>query len=200
MLNVSTSTQDYEGHDALDVSRQSGSTFAPSWRLLKPFLAARKNGLETEETRQKFADAYLEEMRAVAKSDPIAWKTLLAREQVTLCCYCRAGQFCHRLLLAGILAKLGARLRGERLDGLHREVESYRAAYNTVLAEVRQLRAAAIRKASPAQPLALSKRDARILALAMSTDTTAAERETALSALSKEASDTLKGIAMKAGK
>lgn len=179
----------------LDVSRQGGSTFAPSWRLLKPFLAARKNGLETEEMRQRFADAYLEEMRAVAKSDPIAWKTLLAREQVTLCCYCRAGQFCHRLLLAGILAKLGARLRGERLDGLHREVVYYRTTYTKLLTEVQQLRA--IRKAAPAQPLALSKRDARILALAMSTDTTTAERETALSALSKEASDQLKEIAMR---
>ena len=38
MLNVYTATLHYRGPDRLDVSRQGGSIFAPSWKLLKPFV------------------------------------------------------------------------------------------------------------------------------------------------------------------
>ena len=107
-------------------------------------MEARKNGRETEQMRQQFADAYVEEMRAHSKSGQIAqdeWKHLLAHEEVTLCCYCGAGQFCHRHLLAGILAKLGARLRGERLDELLENLKSYQAAYAGVVNQRDRLRA-----------------------------------------------------------
>lgn len=206
MLNVYTATLHYRGPDRLDVSRQGGSIFAPSWKLLKPFVEARKNGRETEQMRQQFADAYIEEMRIYAKSGQIAqdeWKRLLAREGVTLCCYCAPGQFCHRHLLAGILAKLGARLRGERLDELLENLEFYRNAYTNVIAQRDRLRAQLMQVANKkptADSLILTKRDARLLALAMSRETTAAERESALSTLSPSASDALKDLATKAGR
>jgi len=206
MLNVYTATLHYRGPDRLDVSRQGGSIFAPSWKLLKPFVEARKNCRETEQMRQQFADAYIEEMRIYAKSGQIAqdeWKHLLAREGVTLCCYCTAGQFCHRHLLAGILAKLGARLRGERLDELLENLKSYQAAYAGVVNQRDRLRVelADLRRQRVASaPLTFTKRDARLLALAMSRETTAAERESALSTLSSSASDALKDLAIKAGR
>lgn len=207
MLNVYTATLHYRGPDRIDVSCQGGSIFAPSWKLLKPFVEARKNGRETEQMRQQFADAYVEEMRTHAKSGQIAqdeWKHLLACGTVTLCCYCGAGQFCHRHLLAGILAKLGARLRGERLDELLENLKSYQAAYAGVVNQRDRLRAELTdlkrQRTTSAPALAITKRDARLLALAMSRETTAAERESALSTLSSSASDALKNLAIKAGR
>jgi predicted dehydrogenase len=47
-----------------------------------------------------------------------AWDALLAREEVTLCCYCSAPPgrelHCHRVLAAGLFVKCGAIYMGER--------------------------------------------------------------------------------------
>ena len=41
------------------------------------------------------------------RRDQKAWHDLLGRGTVTLLCYCRAGENCHRYLLADLLIKLG---------------------------------------------------------------------------------------------
>lgn len=43
-----------------------------------------------------------------------AWDALLARDEVTLVCYCTDAAHCHRTVLSGILGKLGATVCGER--------------------------------------------------------------------------------------
>lgn len=46
-----------------------------------------------------------------------AWDNVLAREEVTFCCFCNLTTcmgHCHRLLLAGAFEKLGATYLGER--------------------------------------------------------------------------------------
>lgn len=61
-----------------------------------------------------YVEAYRSEMRESYRTQRAAWRALLARESVTLVCYCADPARCHRTLLAGILAKLGATVAGER--------------------------------------------------------------------------------------
>ena len=49
-------------------------------------------------------------MRAAYGRNRRPFDQLLARESVTLVCYCPSPERCHRSLLAEILVKLGARL------------------------------------------------------------------------------------------
>ena len=118
-----------------------GLAFAPSMAILAPVLNARRRarGLPLDEQAKiegeawsAYVPAYLAEMlvssvrpipegweRPVAearargvKPDVEAWKRLLARPRVCLACFC-TGTRCHRFLLAKILGKLGATVRGE---------------------------------------------------------------------------------------
>ena len=61
-----------------------------------------------------YSAAYASEMRESYRTQRATWDALLARESVTLVCYCTDPARCHRTLLAGILAKLGATVVGER--------------------------------------------------------------------------------------
>ena len=115
-----TSRVDYDGEDRLDISRETGCRlgihFAPSWSILKPALALRDAGRETEESWQQYAAAYRSEMRALYAQQRDVWQKLLARRRAVLCCYCNLAAHpgrCHRLLLAEYLKKLGAVYLGE---------------------------------------------------------------------------------------
>jgi hypothetical protein len=114
-LVVYTARVTYAGADRLDVTRKSGGAlgvvFAPSWALLRPHLAARREGRDTWDA---YAPMYRAEMVASYRAHRAAWDALLAREVATLCCYCTDPARCHRTLLAGFLARLGADARGER--------------------------------------------------------------------------------------
>ena len=61
-----------------------------------------------------YVEAYTAEMRESYRTQRPAWTALLARESVTLVCYCTDTARCHRTVLASILAKLGAINEGER--------------------------------------------------------------------------------------
>ena len=115
-LLVRTARLSYSGPDALNVTRKSadatGIVFAPSWRILKPALVARRDGRLDEAWPGYVAD-YTTEMRRSFREQRAAWDALLARESVTLTCYCAQADRCHRTLLAGFLAKLGATYTGE---------------------------------------------------------------------------------------
>lgn len=104
--------------DRLDVTRQSGSelgkAFAPSWMLLRPFLAKRKAGLLTERDWVDYVARYTDEMRTSFRRHGDAWESLLARERVVLLCFCTDAERCHRTVLGrDILTKLGAGFAGE---------------------------------------------------------------------------------------
>jgi hypothetical protein len=100
---VHTARISYTGRDRLDISRAGndplGVAFAPSWDLLN---AAKSGAIHWGEYR----DRYTEEMRASYRDTREAWDRLLALDEVTLCCYCRAGDPCHRLILATIIVQL----------------------------------------------------------------------------------------------
>jgi len=132
-LHVSTSRFLYRGPDRLDVSRMTagddGIVFAPSWTLLRGALSkfraierARMSakGVDRDALERRELDAwhtyehcYTDEMRRSYVEHRPKWEALLARERVVLVCYCAERSRCHRGLLAGILAKLGAEDLGE---------------------------------------------------------------------------------------
>lgn len=62
---------------------------------------------------ERYVPAYTEEMRESYRRTRFAWSALLARDRAVLVCYCTDAAHCHRALLAGILGKLGADVRGE---------------------------------------------------------------------------------------
>jgi hypothetical protein len=118
-LLVYTSRITYRGQDRLDITRKSagpeGLPFAPSWGILSPVLKLRRAGQTFgSDFWDGYCSAYRDEMRASYRSHRGAWDALLARDEVTLCCYCTDPERCHRTLLAGYLSRLGATVVGER--------------------------------------------------------------------------------------
>lgn len=113
----------YTGPDRLDITRGAGreatSPFAPSRKLDNEInLRKRKTGDDEAQLQAAWAwyePQYLAEMRESYRRHRAAWEGLLRRGEVTLCCYCGTAHRCHRRTLAGILVKLGAVDRGERL-------------------------------------------------------------------------------------
>lgn len=118
--------------DRLDITRASagpdGIHFAPSWDILGPALAAMKraarvargggDGVRQAEqirasTWTRYAVDYRREMLESHREHFGAWRDLLARERVTLVCYCVDASRCHRTLLAGYLGRMGADVRGD---------------------------------------------------------------------------------------
>ncbi|NUP12931.1 MAG: hypothetical protein HOW73_43380 [Polyangiaceae bacterium] len=116
--------------DVLDITRKSGKdlgiVFAPSWTILNPALYVRNRAAEIrardpeharemeERSWRTYRDAYGNEMRESYRAHRARWDELLARESVTLVCYCPDLR-CHRTLLGQlILPKLGAIYVGEK--------------------------------------------------------------------------------------
>jgi uncharacterized protein YeaO (DUF488 family) len=116
-LQVRTSRLTYRLPDRLDVTRKSGKEglfLAPSWAILMPVILARKSGTPEEEVWCVYERCYLHEMRHSYKTERAKWDALLARESVTLVCYCTDETKCHRhLLRTKILPALGAVDGGE---------------------------------------------------------------------------------------
>lgn len=107
MLMVYTSTIRTNDPDNLNITVKSGDkVFAPTWDMVM----GHKNGTLTDE---QYTDMYRELMLKSWKKNRWRWAELLQQERVVLVCYCRPGEFCHRVLLAGILEKLGATYCGE---------------------------------------------------------------------------------------
>lgn len=116
---VYTARVTYRGPDGLNITAKAqdpiGRTFAPSWGILRPMLAARKrNGEHTAEEWAAYETAYTGEMRRSYASHPAVWRSVLSRESVTLLCFCTHATQCHRFVCARIFEKLGATLCGER--------------------------------------------------------------------------------------
>ncbi len=118
-LRVHTARISYGGPDRLDVTRKSADewakSFAPSWQILRPALAARAISEDAALAAWVlYVPAYLELMRASYRERRADWDRLLALPRVVCVCYCVDHEQCHRTLLArDILPKLGAEYAGE---------------------------------------------------------------------------------------
>lgn len=111
----------YLGPDRLDITRGSGTSagilFAPSWAILRPAKQRINAGTMTPAKWTAYANAYTDEMRRCYRYNREVWDALLERPRVVAVCYCDIlpprPPWCHRRVLAAILAKLGAVDAGE---------------------------------------------------------------------------------------
>ena len=139
-LVVYTARMSYGGPDRLDITRATahnlgeamglpcpGAIFAPSWKILNRALReleaakrqrdcgqAQRSDHAEQASWVRYSKDYTEEMRQSYRMHRAEWDALLARDVVTLVCFCINPQRCHRTVLAGILGKLGADVKGER--------------------------------------------------------------------------------------
>jgi uncharacterized protein YeaO (DUF488 family) len=91
----------YNGPDAYDITVKTGDhTFAPSWAIVQ---AWKSGQIDWEAYTQSYRNLMLESYREY----PEKWHDILHKGLITLLCYCRAGEHCHRYLLADFLSKLG---------------------------------------------------------------------------------------------
>jgi len=111
MTEIYTSTfGDYWGADRLDITSIAKSLFSPPWDLVKRY----KSG---EIDDEKYKIEYTALMRTSYKHNTHLWKKHLEAKRITLVCHCKPGAFCHRVLLAKILEKVGSRYGGARYIG-----------------------------------------------------------------------------------
>jgi uncharacterized protein YeaO (DUF488 family) len=74
--------------------------FAPSWFIVM----GHKNGDISDE---QYTDEYLSMMRRSYRDDRARWQEVVESGSVTLACYCKAGAFCHRIILVDLLRAVG---------------------------------------------------------------------------------------------
>jgi uncharacterized protein YeaO (DUF488 family) len=107
MLNVYTSQYKYDKENKLDITVKTGlRMFAPTYDMEKDH----NSGKLIDEEYKKM---YYECMRDSYKIYRDEWEWLLNQKTVVLVCFCKKDECCHRLYLADILVKLGAKYLGE---------------------------------------------------------------------------------------
>ena len=110
-MRLWTAQYRYSGKDRLDITVKGndpiGKAFAPSWDMVTRY----KNGKITE---KQYIEEYKIRMIKSCANNHEAWDWLLSQDEVTLVCFCKAGAFCHRKLLAKMLIQLGAIFMGEK--------------------------------------------------------------------------------------
>lgn len=101
------------GIHVLDTTVKSGDkVFAPTWDMVRDV----KAGVISEGA---YTELYVRMMRNSYRHNRGRWLEVLNMDAVALSCYCQAGTFCHRLLLADMFCKCAVKhnipfeLRGE---------------------------------------------------------------------------------------
>jgi len=106
-MKVYTAQFGYREADRLDITVKLGEkAFAPTWDMVMGY----KKG---ELSEVQYKELYLERMRRSYVANRAIWNEILKRDRVVFVCFCRKGEFCHRVLLAKIFEKLGAEYGGE---------------------------------------------------------------------------------------
>lgn len=94
----------YKGPDAYDITVKSGDlNFAPTWDIVQAWKAG-------EISWETYSQRYRKLMLRSYKRNQGAWREILGKGVLTLLCYCRADDHCHRYLLADFLIKLGEKI------------------------------------------------------------------------------------------
>lgn len=114
MLNIYTAQYNYKGPNRTDITiksaKQPWNVFAPTWDMVNDYL----KGPKDKAAEQRYILAY---DRIIAKAFMYNYKALTAllnsNETRVLVCFCKSGNFCHRVLLAKHLESLGAKYYGE---------------------------------------------------------------------------------------
>jgi hypothetical protein len=112
-LQIYTSRVGCRLDGAVDITASTGHLLAPTWPLVRAY----KHGqIDAVEYRKR----YIALLQARWREHKESFKLLMNESSIVLCCYCPAGQFCHRLIAAEVLVKVAkyfgvnAEYRGER--------------------------------------------------------------------------------------
>lgn len=109
MVKIYTAQYKYNGIDRVDITvKTSDKVFAPTWNIV----IGHKRGYISDE---EYFHEYRNLMLHSYKINKPKWEKLLLQNEITLVCFCESGKFCHRLILAEFLVKLGAEYIGERV-------------------------------------------------------------------------------------
>ena len=111
-MKLYTAQYKYAGDDRLDITVKGndpvGKIFAPTWKMV---MGTKSGNISWDD----YKEMYRELMRESYRRSSHIWEEVLSRKQLTLVCFCKDGDLCHRYLLAEFLAKLGAEYIGERI-------------------------------------------------------------------------------------
>ena len=113
MLKIYTAQYRYNGPDRVDITYKTedpfGDIFKPTANLVFAYKENRIN-------EQIYSEHYRQLMLRSYYDNQHRWDSMLMRRSVTFVCYCPAGEFCHRLLLANFFVKLGGQYIRERKE------------------------------------------------------------------------------------
>jgi ribA/ribD-fused uncharacterized protein len=109
-LTVFTAQYSKKSMDRLDITMKGqdpiGKVFAPPKSLVYDYKGGRIDC-------DKYSSVYNNLMLESYNNNKSTWNFILSRRSVTLVCFCKPGEFCHRVLLAQIFRQLGATYKGE---------------------------------------------------------------------------------------
>ena len=110
-LKIWTAQYRYSGKDRIDITIKSAiypwNVFAPTWEMVKEYKRSGNKETYIEKYKTIIDKAFLvhpQQLSDLLESD----------RTITLVCFCRPGDFCHRVLLAKHFESLGATYLGER--------------------------------------------------------------------------------------
>ena len=108
---IYTAQYRYSGPGRLDISMKGqdpiGKVFAPSKAIVYGYLY---KGM----SKEQYTAEYRRLMSISWQQYNGIWQQVWAMPEVTFVCFCRAGEFCHRLILKDMFVEVGAEDGGER--------------------------------------------------------------------------------------
>jgi hypothetical protein len=107
---IYTAQYRYGGPDRLDITVKGkhpiGRTFAPTWEMVMDVKSGRMSF-------EQYSRAYEQILLHIPAE---SWTWILSQFEITLVCFCRGPEYCHRRLLAEYLqSHFGCRYTGERI-------------------------------------------------------------------------------------
>ena len=127
MLTVYTAQYGYKGPNRTDITVKGAAppwdVFAPTWGMVNTYL----NSSRDKRAEQVYIAEYDKIVLNAFMYNNKALTTLIhSNETRVLVCFCKAGVFCHRILLAVHLESLGANYLGEINRGAQVSMNLYK--------------------------------------------------------------------------
>jgi len=114
MLNVYTAQYGYKGEGRIDITVKSSTEpwniFAPRWQMVNCYKKGNKDVIAEAIYTVQYEDIIA---NAFATHGNELMDLIYSDHKIVLVCFCKAGDFCHRVLLAKHFEALGAIYHGE---------------------------------------------------------------------------------------
>ena len=110
-FKIWTAQYKYSGKDRIDITAKSAvypwNVFAPTWEMVREYKRSGNKDVYIKQYKaiiDKAFELHTQQLSNLLNSD----------RTITLVCFCRSGDFCHRVLLAKHFESFGATYLGER--------------------------------------------------------------------------------------